>query len=183
MTILAETNTGWMTGTTFGGADSPIYNMTTVTAAAAGTASGVVMVLNANVWASAGTSFKLCIYRQSDNSRVGIATFTTADSAGTTVTKTYDGSTTHSVGAGEQFYGLQVNDGTITLNANTVGFETLTAATGSFASPPASIAPGSDAGNVRAQFRFAIDGTLSGGGGGLLVDGALVGGALTGSLA
>jgi hypothetical protein len=169
MAILAETNTGWNTGSTFGGADSPIYNSTTVTATSAGTATGVTMVLHANVWDSAGSTFKICIYRQSDNSRVGVATFTTADAAGTTVTRTFDGAATFAVSLSEQFYGLQVNDGTLTLNADSTGFLTLTAATGSYASPPASIAPGSDATNVRAQFRFAIDGTAGGGGGSTVV--------------
>jgi hypothetical protein len=159
MTILAETPTGWNTPSTFGGADSPIYNASVLTASAAGTAENIIMTLPLVVWDSTGSTFKICVYRQSTLALVGTATFVAADGTGL-VSKSIN--TPFSVANGEQFYVLQVNDGTLTLNADATGFMTFTAASGSFASPPATIAPSTDATNVRAQFRASIDGTLSG---------------------
>jgi len=158
-TILAETPTGWTTDASYGGTDVCLYNDTTVTATSAGTAQNTIIYLPADAWDFGASALKIRWYRQSDNSFAGETVYADSDGTGA-VTKALGA--TFAVGSSEQFYPLMVANGSIHMSTNGASFETLNP-TGTYASPPSTIAPGSDPGGTRGKFRVALDGTTSGG--------------------
>ena len=156
-TILAETPTGWTTDASYGGTDICLYNDTTVTATSAGTAQNTIIYLPADAWDFGATALKIRWYRQSDNSLAGETVYSNSDGTGA-VTKALGA--TFAVGSSEQFYPLMVANGSIHMSTNGASFETLNP-TGTYASPPTTIAPGSDPGGTRGKFRVALDGTTA----------------------
>lgn len=159
MSILAETPAEWVTPGNLSAADAPVYNRFPVTSSSAGTATGIIVYLPADAWSFSGSTFKVAIYRASDNGLCGVATFVPTDGVGE-VLKPLAGS--FEVADGEQFRGLYVGDGVVRLYGDTVSFR-MNSRAGTFASPPAAIDPGTDAEDTRPQFRFSIDGTIDSG--------------------
>lgn len=160
MTILATTP-DYATVGNFGGTDVCLYNNLAIAIATAGTVSNIAVYLPATAWDVSATTIKLRLYRESDGTFVtgGEVTLTSADGVGTVLKAI----TPFAASLAEEFRLLFVSDGIAPMfldNGNT--FETLQPV-GTYAAPPTTLVPGSDAEATRAKFKWALDGTEGGG--------------------
>lgn len=182
MTYLVGPNNAWTNQTNTYPVDVLVYASTGYTVSAAGTPQNVYIRIN-NTGGQGWDNTTAAKWRgySSGGAFLGEAVFTAVqgtDWIGSPITMS-------ALTLGQLIYGGTICTGTGDLRLFNSGtnFECQSVSTGSYISPPSTIAPGSDPGSAKPAFNWYIDGTLAGGGSGILVAGILVDGLLLGSLA